>query len=158
MPYCSVDDIKADFKGIVFDPETGDPDTDTSTTEEQLLDWIQQESNYIDGRIAKIYSLPIDTTLTQAMDILKRICIFRIAERVVNKNELKEAIIQKNSDEKYLKNKVRTPNDDLNDIQSGDLLLIGATRVDNTGGFSSFGSSSAGKCCPRVFDTCKQEW
>lgn len=159
MGYCTTDDIKADFKAIKFLAyDSVVPANNTSTTLEQLQDWIDEESAFIDGIISKVYTLPIDlVTHTQAALVLKRICIFRVSARVKNKNELKQEVTQKNSDEKYLENYVRTPNDDLRMIGKQELILIGVPEVDSTGGFSSFGVSSSKTCCP-TFDTCKQQW
>lgn len=60
MGYCTADDIRADFKGIEFLPYDVTPGAiQSATTQEQLVEWIEQESAHIDGVICKIYSLPI---------------------------------------------------------------------------------------------------
>ena len=157
--YCTTDDIIADFKGIKFAPYDPAPGaTNTSTTLERLEEWIDEESAFIDGVISKIYQLPIDLIAFEtAALILKRICIFRVSARVKNKNELKEEVTQRNSDEKYLQNFVRTPNDDLTAIGKKNLLLPGVPEIDDSGGFNSFASDSTG-CCGPTFNTCKQQW
>ena len=156
--YCSVDDIKAEFKAIKFDPFNATPGAvNTATTEEQLEEWIDQESEYIDAMIGKVYQTPIlEVNSPKSFKILKRICIFRVSARVKNKNELKQEVNQKNSDEKFLQNGVMTPNDDLKMIADEDLLLQDAEKIDADGGFSSFASDT--DYCSRVFNTCKQQW
>lgn len=156
--YCSVDDIKAEFKAIKFEPfDATTGAVNTATTQEQLEEWITQESDYIDGIISKVYNTPIiEANSPKAFRILKRICIFRVSARVKNKNELKQEVNQKNSDEKYLQNGVMTPNDDLKMIADEDLLLQDAEKIDNDGGFSSFATDN--DTCGRKFNTCKQQW
>lgn len=149
MGYCTRTDILADFKGIKID------DT-TAVTPKSLNEIIEQESNYIDARISNRYELPVDeTTYPVAFSILKRICIFRVSDRVRNILEIKTGVTQKDSDEKYKKNEIRTPNDDLDMIVKGDLLLIGVPLVATNGGVNSFNVDA---CVPHVFDTTKQQW
>lgn len=161
MEYCTLDDILADFKSLAIKPYDATPGAkNTATTTEMLEDWIKQESAVINGIIGKIYVLPIDFPSLPTQDaelILKRICIFRVSARVKNKNELKEESNQQSSIEKYLDNRVRTPNDDLTAIGKKALLLPGVPEIDNTGGFSSFATDNT-NCCPRIFNTCKQQW
>ena len=161
MGYCTLEDIKADWKGVQFLPYDSNPGAKNSaTTVEQLEKWIDDESNYIDGIICKVYQLPIDPlSFPQAASILRKICIYRVSMLIKNKNELKQEITQKNSDEKFAQNYVRTPNDDLMAIAKKNLILIGVPEVDATGGFDSFASDSGSDCCrtPK-FNTCKQQW
>lgn len=149
MAYCTRTDILADFKGIKID------DT-TAVTPKSLNEIIDQESNYIDARIANRYQLPIsEEAYPVAFSILKRIAIFRVSDRVRNILEIKTGVTQKDSDEKYKKNEIRTPNDDLDMIVKGDLLLIGAPLVATNGGVNSFNVDT---CVKHVFDTSKQQW
>lgn len=155
--YCSVDDIKREFKGLRFQDLDDPLDlTETSTTKQDVEEWITQESDFIDGYVAKVYHLPIASDKVSALNILKRICIFRVSARVKNKNELKEQVDQLNSDEKFLENKVMTPNDDLKMIAKKEIILVGVPQIDPSGGMAY--SDADGECCPKVFDTCKQQW
>ena len=156
--YCSVEDIVREFKGITFYDEYAPIPSGikTATTKQDLEQWIEQESDYIDSYVAKVYHLPIAVDKKSALNVLKRICIFRVSARVKNKNELKEQVNQLNSDEKFLENKIMTPNDDLKMIANKTLILVGVPQIDPSGGIAY--SDSDGDCCPKVFDTCKQQW
>lgn len=158
MGYCTADDIRADFKGVKFLPYDSTPGAqNTATTEEQLEEWIEQESALMDGYIGKIYILPITlASYPSAALVLKRICIFRVSARVKNKNEVKAESNQLNSDEKFLDNRIRTPNNDLMAIGKKELLLLDVPLIDSAGGFESFTSSSDSH--GRKFNTNKQQW
>jgi len=147
--YCSKKDIEADFKGIEFN--------DTSAVKpSELNEWITQESNYIDARVGLRYVVPIDeTTHPEAFSLLKRIATFRVSERVRNVIEIKTNVTQKESGEKYKKNEVRTPNDDLDMIAKGLLLLKGVQLLSKDAGVSSFNVDT---CQSNVFDVSKQQW
>lgn len=148
MGYCTQADIEMDFKGLVI--------SNTAVITPALItEWIEQESNYIDARIGLRYIVPV-TAGAAALSILKRIAIFRVGERVKNKLEVKSNVSQKESEEKYIENYVRTPNDDLTAIAKGTLLLSGATLINTQGaGVSSFTSDL---CNPHLFDVRKQQW
>lgn len=150
MSYCEQSDIEADFKNITFD-------TTTAVTADQLSDWIDQESVYIDARIGLRYAIPVVQNLyPNAFILLKRICIFRVSERVRNKLEVKTNVSQKqDSDEKYEKNRVRTPNDDLDLIIKGLLLLKDVPLLSAGSGVSSFNTDIA---YVHKFDVGKQQW
>lgn len=147
MGYCTQSDIESDFKGLII--AVGAVITPTL-----IADWIDQESAYIDARIGLRYITPI--TGIESLKLLKRICIFRVGERVKNKMEVKTNVTQKDSEEKYIENYVHTPNDDLSMIAKGTLLLKDATLINTAGaGVSSF---TADLCEPHLFDVRKQQW
>jgi hypothetical protein len=147
--YCTKTDILADFKNIKID-------STTSVTPSSLNEIIEQESNYIDARIGVRYVVPIvEATYPVAFSLLKRICIFRVSDRVRNILEIKTGVTQKDSDEKYKDNNVRTPSDDLEMIAKGDLLLPGVPLVTANAGVNSFNVDT---CVQHVFDTSKQQW
>lgn len=154
--YCTVDDIKREFKGLMFQDIDDVNSVKTSTTKQDVEEWIQQESDYIDGFVSKIYVIPLEITAVQSLRILRRICIFRVSARVKNKNEMKNEVNQLNSDEKFLQNKVMTPNDDLMNIIKKNLVLPDATEVDKEGGLSYL--EIGVDTCERVFNPCKQQW
>ena len=139
--YASVNDIKDDWKKINFD------DVNAIITVQKVENMIIQETDYINSWISNKYIVPvseIDSPI--AFNVLKRICIFRVSERIRN-------IIEVKTGEKQNKNYSRTPNSDLRDIQKGTMQLIDAIR--NKSGTSSFNVDS-GKCFE--FDTSKQQW
>lgn len=146
MGYCTQTDIEAEFKEIVFSGSSA-----VTTTE--LAEWIDQESAYIDGRVGLRYVVPV--TATNALKVLKRICLFRVSQRVKNVIEVKAEVDQKRSEEKYIQNKVMTPNDDLDLIIKGLLLLEGASLKSTKTGFNSF---NVDKGVKNVFDVRKQQW
>lgn len=150
MDYCSQADIEAEFKNTTFD-------TTTAVKAAELALWINQESQYIDGRIGLRFVVPVNpSTYPEAGAILKRIAIFRVSERVKNKLEVKSNVTQAlASDEKYIKNVVRTPNDDLDMIAKGLLLLQNVPLISSSAGVGSFNSEN-GYC--HVFDVAKQQW
>lgn len=150
MDYCTQADIEAEFKNTVFDATT-------AVTADQLAAWINQESQYIDARIGLRFVVPVDpSAYPEAGAILQRICIFRVSERVRNKLEVKSNITQAlASDEKYIKNVVKTPNDDMDLIIKGLLGLKGVPLVSKDAGVSSF-NSDVGYC--RKFNVAKQQW
>lgn len=149
MGYCVKADIETDFKAL----EIGDGKAVTPST---LNQWIDQESTYIDARVGLKYVVPIDeTTYPEAFLILKRIAIFRVSERVRNVIEIKTGVTQKDSDEKYKKNEIRTPNDDLDMIVKGLLLLKDVPQLSKNAGVNSF---NVDVCAEHTFDVRKQQW
>jgi len=150
MSYCTVDDIKSDFKGI----EIEDSGTSIVTSEAEQI--IAQASSYINGRIGVKYVTPVDLDEnSDAMLILKRICIFICGERVKNILEVKTGDIQMESEKKVPFNSMRTPKDDLDLIVKGLLLLPGATLVSSSQGVSSFNSDN---CIGHRIDVTRDQW
>lgn len=149
MAYAVQTDIEAEFKGITFGAST-------AVTATQLAAWIDQESNYIDGKISLRYVTPVLIgTYPEAYSILNRICTFRVAERVKNKLEVKSNASQLDSEQKYVQNYVRTPNHDLEDIIKGNLLLKDVPLI-NSNGLVEYFHVETGDC--HQFDTSKQQW
>jgi hypothetical protein len=153
LAYCSTSDIQKDFKSLVID--------DNSAIKSGAMnDLIEQESNYIDARIGVKYVTPVvEETYPEAFSLLKRICIFRVSDRVRNIIEVKKDQTQKGSDEKYKENKVRTPNDDLDMIAKGTLILKNVPQLSSGAGVSSacFDTGTCDSDCT-TFDTSKQQW
>jgi len=151
MAYCEQTDIEADFKEIEF----GD---NFAITEDELEELILQESNYIDARVGLKYVVPVDNvSYPEAYSILKRICIFRVSERVRNIIEVKNnATQQRESDEKYKDNRVRTFNDDLDLIVKGDLLLKDVPLKSPNGSLNAFCVGTTSEC--HTFSVTKQQW
>lgn len=149
MGYCVQADIEKEFPALSFSGTT-------KVTTTALGDWIDQESAYIDSRIAVRYITPV-TAGAEAMKVLKRICIFRVSERVKNAIEVKSNVSQADSEQKYTQNYVRTPNQDLKDIAEGKMILIGATLVNQGGSVSSFEAGTDEENC-HTFKTDEQQW
>lgn len=150
MGYCELEDIKADFKGIEFN-------ANTSVTPDQIDEIIDQESAYIDARVGLKYLTPVESsTYPDAAKLLKRICIFRVSERVRNILEIKSnATQQRESDEKYKDNRVRTFNDDLDLIVKGLMVLKDVPLLSKNGSFNIFDTDTS-SC--HVFDVTKDQW
>lgn len=150
--YSVPQDIQDEFAAITFS-------TESKVTTTQLSEWITQESNYIDGVISRRYIAPVvKASYPEAFSILKRICIFRVSERVKNKLEVKSNATQTDSEQKYIQNYVRTPNQDLEAIAKGNLLLKDVPLVNASGSVSS----SCGPTCDvdtcHTFDVDKDQW
>lgn len=151
MSYCTKQDVINDFKSLVVNA------SGTVITNDYLDSVISEESNFIDGYIAQRYVLPIQQSASpKAFQVLKRICVFRVSERVRNKIEVRSNSTQAASDEKFSENKIRTPNDDLREIAAGNLILVDAPVKSKALGVASFTSSSKGTCA--MFDVNKQQW
>jgi len=151
MAYCDKQDIIDEYKGLAISTGSG-----FSITDAIIDDWINEESAYIDGRIVNRYILPITEALyPAAFLILKRICIFRVTERVKNKLEVKTNATQLSTEQKYTENYVRTPNNDMTDIAKGTLILIDVP-IENSGGVSTY-CDSTDHTNP-VFKVGKQQW
>lgn len=153
--YCTISDVKSEFKNISI------PAVETagvSLSETLVNAWILQESEYIDGKLAVRYVTPVLSTYTSAFEILKRIAIFRVCERIKNKLEVKSNVTQANSEEKYSENYVRTPNYDLDQIAKGNIILKNVPLINSSG---DVGSSCGVECdtstC-HTFDVGKQQW
>jgi len=153
--YCTISDVKSEFKNISI------PAVETagvSLSETLVNAWILQESEYIDGKLAVRYVTPVANTYTSAFEILKRIAIFRVCERIKNKLEVKSNVTQANSEEKYSENYVRTPNYDLDQIAKGNIILKNVPLINSSG---DVGSSCGVECdtstC-HTFDVGKQQW
>jgi hypothetical protein len=149
--YCLKQDIIDDFKSLAIQS------TGTLVTDAKISSWISQETDFINGYISQRYILPItESSFPSAFNVLKRICIFRVSQRVRNVIEVRSDATQVNSQEKFLDNRVRTPNDDLMEITKGKLVLIDVPTRSSSLGVTSFTSKSKGNCAK--FDVNKQQW
>lgn len=147
--YCNATDIEGEFKATQFT-------SSSAVTSNQVVDWIKQESAYINGMIALRYVTPVASTYDEAFLILKRICVYRVAERVKNKLEVKSGISQTDQEVKSL-NFTRTPNADLKAIVDGDLILKGVPLVSSTGAVSSWCETDCDSSDCHTFDG-SQQW
>lgn len=149
MGYCTQADIEADFKGIDFKA------SGTAVTVTELENIIAQESAYIDGRVGAKYVTPVTDSYAEAFLILKRICIFRVSDRVRNIIQVKTGQAQKDSAEKAVENSARLYNKDLSDIAKGLLVLKDVPLLNTSGGFDSYNEDCG---VEPVFKTTKQQW
>jgi hypothetical protein len=149
--YCVKQDIVNDFKSLAIE------NSGTVITTAKVEEMIEQESSFIDGYISQRYNLPItEATYPSAFNILKRICIFRVSQRVRNIIEVRSDATQTNSQEKFTDNRVRTPNDDLSEIVKGKLILLNVPTRSSGLGVTSFTSKNKGNCAK--FNVNDQQW
>ena len=115
MSYCTLSDVQSDFGKIEF--------TSTSKiTDTKVAEFITSESEYIDACIASKYAVPVDELNSpKAFAILKRLCIFRVSDRIRNILEIKTG---NNTIDQDVKGQSRTPRDDLKSIIDGKLRLV----------------------------------
>jgi hypothetical protein len=144
--YCINTDIIADFAGSV---------SFTASSKVTLTDvnnYIASESNYIDSAISSKYLTPVIIGNSPlAFDLLKRICIFRVSDRIRNILEIKTG--EKKTDQDT-KGQSRMPSDDLKKIIDGKLRLIDATLATSDDGLT-FGIRQESYA---PFDLNKQQW
>lgn len=124
--YCTIADVENEFKAVQFT-------SSSAVTSNQVTDWIKQESAYINAVISLRYVTPVANTYEEAFLLLKRICVFRVCDRVKNKLEVKTGDQNLNQEVK----RSRTPNMDLREIADGKMILIGVPLVSSTGAVSS---------------------
>lgn len=150
MSYCTVDEVKSDFKNIQFT-------ANSSVTIDEVQAIIDQETAYINGRICQLYVTPIvELDSPNSFAILKRINIFLAADRVRHVLYVKTGIDNKDQDSKGLKSLSRNPHKDLDDILTGKLKLGDAVKIDDFIGFDT--SDEPNDCCSNTFDVNKQQW
>lgn len=147
--YSSVADIEGEFKALQFTSQS-------AVTSNQVTDWIKQESAYINAKISLRYVTPVTDTYEEAFLLLKRICIFRVSERVKNKLEVKSGNNQTDQEVKQA-NYTRTPNTDLLDIAEGRLILKSVPLVASSGAVSSPCEASCDPEDCHVFNE-SQQW
>lgn len=150
MSYCTVEDVKSDFKNLQI--------TDNSSvTISEVQNIIDQECAYINGRICHLYKAPVvQADSPFSFQILKRINIFLAADRVRHILHVKTGINEKDQDTKGIKSLSRNPRTDLNEIFNGKLKLGDAESVVDCIGFEV--SSDVNDCCEQTFDVNKQQW
>ena len=148
MVYATVQDIQDDWKKINFNADKA------IINETKVQAMIEDESAYINAWISNKYQTPVlENDSPSSYAILKRICVFRVSERIKNILEVKTGENQTSSDEKQNKNYARTPNSDLKDIQKGQMQLTDAIRSAN--GMGSFNIDAGVEF---EFDVSKQQW
>jgi hypothetical protein len=147
--YSNTQEIEGEFKATQFTASS-------AVTLNQVTDWIKQETAYINGMISRRYVTPVASTYEEAFLILKRICIFRVCERVKNKLEVKSAVTQTDQEVKA-PNFIRTPNQDLKDIVDGNLILRDVPLVSQTGGIGSYCEPDCDTSSCHTFDG-SQQW
>lgn len=125
--YCQLSDIQSDFGDIEFS-------STSKVTDTKVDELIVSESNYIDSYISSKYAVPvIELDSPSAFALLKRICIFRVSDRIRNILEIKTGNDNINQD---VKGQSRTPSDDLKKIIDGKLRLIDCPLATTDDGLS----------------------
>ena len=148
MSYCTIAEVASDFKDITFD-------SDSSVTDTEVQEFIDQECEFINGMICRRYVAPIvELDSPSAFKILKRICIFLVADRVRHVLYIKTGRDVIDQDTKGLKSLSRNPRADLKMIADGKLKLGDAVEVSSDVGFDTFDVS----CSDMTFDIKKQQW
>lgn len=146
MGYCSLQDIKNEFKQLKLDSDG------SAVNEEKVLEWIKQDSSYINSKISVKYQVPV-TAGPDALNLLKKICTWLVSDRIRFVTEVKNVRPEGDQDVKTsLYEKAETL---LDEIAEGDLPLIGASPVTGSGGVGSYTSSNR---VPRVFKKVPDQW
>ena len=149
MSYCSVDDVRADFKDIVFNATS-------SVTQAEVEKFIAEESAFIDSMICARYIAPvIEADSPNAFLVLKRICIFLVSDRVRHVLYVKTGRDASDQDTKGLRSLSRQPRKDLEAIRDGKSKLVDAETVKECIGFDV---GIERTCDDSTFDTTKQQW
>lgn len=149
MSYSTVDDIRSDFKDIVFN-------ANSSVTETEVEKFIDEETAFINSMICARYKTPvIELDSPEAFLVLKRICIFLVSDRVRHVLYVKTGRDASDQDTKGLRSLSRQPRRDLEAIRDGKSKLSDAVKVDECIGFDT-GSDST--CSDMTFDPSKQQW
>ena len=146
MAYCTIDDIKADFRKIEFNASS-------ALTEPEVVKFIDEESAYIDARLSGRYQTPI--TGANALLVLRKICVFLVSCRVRAVLEIK---VNARVKSEFKDNKCvtdRNPEKLLNDIAMGKIPLNDATLLSSEDGISSFNVDNN---IEPYFSTTKQQW
>ena len=146
MAYCTIDDIKADFRDIEFSAKA-------ALTEAEIEVFIDEESAYIDSRIGNRYITPI--TGPNSLLVTKKVCTFLVSARVRAVLEIKVIARVKSEFRDTSSVVARRPEKMLTDISLGHILLIDAPLISAETGISSFNVDN--NVVP-FFDTTKQQW
>lgn len=150
MSYCTVEEVKSDFKNLEITATS-------SITIDEVQAIINQECAYINSRICALYKVPInDTDSPNSFLVLKRINIFLAADRVRHILYVKTGRDDSEQDTKGLHSLSRNPRSDLNAICSGKIKLGDAESVEECIGFDT--ADEANDCCANTFDVNKQQW
>ena len=149
MSYWSVDDIRSDFKDIVFNATS-------SVTEAEVEKFILEESAFIDSMICSRYQVPVaEIDSPNAFLVLKRICIFLASDRVRHVLYVKTGRDNSEQDTKGLKSLSRQPRRDLEAIRDNKSKLGDAIALEECIGFD-VGTDST--CSDMLFNPRKQQW
>lgn len=146
MTYCTASNVAAEFKGVTFT-------TSTTPALSSVEEFIEQESNYIDGYVSGRYETPVDESSSpKAYSILKRICTFLVVDRV--RQILK---VKTGSDklDQEARGRIKDAKKDVLAIVSSELKLTDASLATSHDGFADFNSSND---IEPVFDVTKQQW
>lgn len=146
MSYCEVDDIQSEFKAIRFD-EDG-----CAVTEDDVESFIAQADSEIDSRISSRYAVPV-TRGDSALLLLKQISTWLVTQRVKDITETKN--VRPEGDQDVRTNSAAMARKMLDQIASGELVLLGAVLVGGDGGVRSLVSSNIVK---RVFHKDSEDW
>lgn len=127
MAYCTTTQLASAFKGLTLS-------SSTKVTDSEASDWIDEESAYMDGYIARRYTTPV--TETNSLLILRKICLGLVAHRLRNALSIKSGdtaitqsagVISKEDAQSMLER-----------IAEGDLLLTDGTDASSEQGVKGY--------------------
>ena len=104
MAYTTIDKVKAMFRGIKIEADTGDEQTNTAVTIEDVNEFILEMDAYVDTRLADCYVVPI--TGAESLKVIGLISKYKVAHviktilEVNNSNSDKQQDVQTNLDVK----------------------------------------------------------
>lgn len=143
MAYSTNADVINEFKKL--------DTTNGVITTAKIDEWIEQADAYIDGRIGKLYQVPV--TGTKSLLILKEISIGFVAQRVARILEVKS--ITPKGDQYIPKDLIKKAESRLTMIVNRELILSDASEKSTHGGVKSYSSENTVK---RVFNQSRDQW
>ena len=147
MAYTVIADIQNEFRKVDFS-------TNPAITNAKVQSFIDQETEIIDGYLRNVYQLPI--TGAKSLQILKRIEIALVAERVASIIDLKQGL-QPSTIKQELNKKdfAKWARDYLKNLKDKSILLPDADLLKSDLGMYSFNVENN---IEPVFDKCKEQW
>lgn len=148
MSYSLVADVQNEFRSIDFSA------TNADITGTKVQSFIDQETEIIDGCLKSVYVLPV--TGAKSLEILKRVEIALVSERVAAILDLKRNLQPSNIKQEFnKKDYAKWARKYLDDLKRTLILLPDADLLDSDVGLCSYTEEEN---IEPVFDKCKQQW
>ncbi|MCP3684540.1 MAG: hypothetical protein GY861_17885 [bacterium] len=96
MAYTTLAKVKSMFRGITIEADTGDEQTNTAVTTEDVDDFIAEVDAEINGLLSDYYVTPI--TGTEALLVIGRIAKYKVAHIIKTILEAREELSDKNQE------------------------------------------------------------
>lgn len=93
MAYTTVDNIRSMFRNIAIKPDTGNEQTNTVVTEEDVERWIEEVDAEIDGFLVDYYAVPI--VGPESLKIIRRVSTYKVAHIIKTVLEAKDELSDK---------------------------------------------------------------